>query len=180
MEEVAEKHPGALQTHWIPMDRDLWRIENYAEFLGARRELLAQAANDFLDTLVAGDIPEAEPTPSVLEWLPQEELPGSVDSEEEELEIIETNIWVVEAGMPEGEFSYDLTDPETDESLAILDLAWPEGLQPGLSAPLALLLNEGQEIEEIANAAGYRYFTDVASFRRHVEKEFLGLDEQPL
>jgi hypothetical protein len=43
--EVEEEHPGALQSQWIPTDRALWRIDRYADFLAARRDLLAQAAN---------------------------------------------------------------------------------------------------------------------------------------
>ena len=26
--EYAGKHPGVLASHWIPLDRDLWRLEN--------------------------------------------------------------------------------------------------------------------------------------------------------
>jgi hypothetical protein len=32
-------------------------VENYREFVAARRELLAATANEFLDELVAGDVP---------------------------------------------------------------------------------------------------------------------------
>ena len=53
-EEVKEKQPGALESQWIPMDRDLWRVENYREFLAARRQLLADAANQLLKDLLAG------------------------------------------------------------------------------------------------------------------------------
>src|SRR5919199_240699 len=53
-EAVEEKHPGALASQWIPLDRRLWRVENYREFLAARRELLAEAANRFLDELLKG------------------------------------------------------------------------------------------------------------------------------
>jgi hypothetical protein len=34
------------------MDSNLWRIERYRDFLAARRELLAQAANAFLESLL--------------------------------------------------------------------------------------------------------------------------------
>ena len=26
------KHPGVLTSHWIPMDEQLWKIENYRDF----------------------------------------------------------------------------------------------------------------------------------------------------
>ena len=77
--------------------------------------------------------------------------------------------------LPEGEFVYDLSDESTGVSLALLDLAWPDGLQPGLSKPVALLLNEPPETLEAANAAGYLFFTDVADFRRYVERDVLAL-----
>ena len=54
--EYEAKHPGALASHWLPMDRELWKIENYRDFLAARRELLASAANDFLGQLKYGTI----------------------------------------------------------------------------------------------------------------------------
>ena len=58
----------------------------------------------------------------------------------------------------------------------MLDLAWPDGLQEGLSQPVALLIDEGQETEEAANRAGYRYFTDAESFRAYVRKEILAAE----
>jgi hypothetical protein len=29
---IEERHPGALSSQWVPMDPQLWRIENYADF----------------------------------------------------------------------------------------------------------------------------------------------------
>jgi hypothetical protein len=68
-------------------------------------------------------------------------------------------------------------DPETGNPVAVLDLAWPDGLQEGLSKPVALLLNEEREVEERANRAGYLYFTDVYTFRAHVCRDVLALEE---
>jgi len=39
-------------------------------------------------------------------------------------------------------FGSELTDLESGEPLAVLDLAWPEGLQAEQSEPVALLLDE--------------------------------------
>ncbi len=47
------------------------------------------------------------------------------------------------------------------EAIAILDLAWTNGLQEGLSQSVALLLNEPPEVEQAVNQAGYRYFANV-------------------
>ena len=54
MPEIAAKHPGALESQWIPMDPELWRIENYLAFLAERRRLLAEASNTFLGELSYG------------------------------------------------------------------------------------------------------------------------------
>jgi hypothetical protein len=46
--ETDAKHPGALESQWIPTDPVLWRLDRYLDFLAARRELLAEAANSIL------------------------------------------------------------------------------------------------------------------------------------
>jgi len=175
LEEFVSKHPGAVESHWIPMDRELWKMENYREFLAARRELLANAANQFLDSLVAGEVPALEAMPSVVEREPVT-VPGGIATREEEQLLQECNEWVVGEGLPEGEYQHELIDPNTGEPLAILDLAWPNGLQEGLSQPVALLLDEGRGTEEAVNRAGYRYFTDVDSFKHYVQTEILAME----
>jgi hypothetical protein len=57
----------------------------------------------------------------------------------------------------------------------MLDLAWPNGLQEGLSQPVVLLLGETQATEEAANQAGYRFFTGVEEFRAYVQEEVLAV-----
>jgi hypothetical protein len=94
-----------------------------------------------------------------------------------ELLIQACNAWVAQQGLSEGEYLYELADPSTGEPLAVLDLAWPNGLQEGYSQPIALLIDEGRETEEAANRAGYRYFTDVDAFRAYVQHEILVMQE---
>ena len=176
--EFVEKHRDAVESHWMPMDAMLWRVENYRDFLEARRELLAQAANDFLDSLVGGSIPDilvfAE---SVLER-DAVLVPGGVGTDDEERIIREFNQWIASQGLPPGEYMYELADPETGEALAILDLAWPDGLQEGYSEPVALLIDEGRETEEAASKAGYRYFTNVDECGEYVRRQILNLVEE--
>jgi hypothetical protein len=50
---IEAKYPGALARQFIPMDPALWRIERYADFLSARRELLARKLNEHLTALIA-------------------------------------------------------------------------------------------------------------------------------
>jgi len=176
LEEIAIKHPGALESHWIPMDKELWKIENYLEFLKARRELLANAANEFLESLLEGKVPETKPVISILERK-VETIPGGIKSEEEERIILEFNKWIVQQGLPPGEFMYEAMDPKTGELLALFDLAWPNGLQEGYSPPVALLVDEIKETREIANRLGFLYFTDIEMFKIYVKKEILTLTE---
>jgi hypothetical protein len=51
--EIEERYPGALQSQLIPMDRNLWKIENYREFLAARRELISMTLNEYLESLLS-------------------------------------------------------------------------------------------------------------------------------
>jgi hypothetical protein len=171
------KHPGAVESHWLPMDPELWKIENYEQFLEARRELLAAAANDFLGQLVKGAVPEGQIVVDALQ--PKGIAPlGGVASQEEEDLLVDANIWVTEQGLPEGEFMFEVVDLATNEPLAVLDLAWPDGLQAGLSKPVALLIDEPFETLEAANAAGFTYFTDVVDFKNYVSTEVLGLEPE--
>jgi hypothetical protein len=80
---------------------------------------------------------------------------------------------VVSQGLPEGEIVYELVDHESGTLLAVFDLAWPDGLQEGLSQPVALLLDEGDDTIMAANRAGYRYFTSVDDFKAYVRQEIL-------
>ena len=178
LQEIAERDPSLLESHWIPTDPRLWRVENYLEFLAERRRLLADAANRFLDSLLHGNIPESRPpeadgTVSAVDVGIPAAMLGGVAGEEEERMLIDLNVWVVEQGLPEGEFLYELVGAGSSEPLAILDLAWPEGLQPGFSEPVAVLLDEDHHVHEVANRAGFRYFTDVASFKDYVLREII-------
>ena len=171
----AEKDPRLLTSHWIPMDSQLWRIDRYGDFLEARRELLAEAANQFLGTLKQGQVPEQskyEVEPPVVQRAVSA-VPGGIEDKSEEDLLLETNVWVTEQGLAEGEMLYELVEEETGTLLAVLDLAWPNGLQQGLTAPVALLIDEPQETEAAANRAGFRFFTEPKSFRAHVEREIL-------
>jgi hypothetical protein len=161
------------------MDSNLWRIERYRDFLAARRELLAQAANAFLESLLTGaaaaeQIPPPAEAPS--EPLAVTALPGGISSDEEAQNVQACHEWVMAQGLPSGEELYELTDPTTGQPVAILDLAWPRGVQEGLTQPVAVLLDESRETEELVNRAGYRFFTSVAAFRDYVERDILAVD----
>ena len=79
------KCPGAIETHWIPMNPELWKVENYEEFLKQRRILLAKAANELLGSLYAGSLSETEIVPFKYEggiegFMQNEVLPYTPDA----------------------------------------------------------------------------------------------------
>ncbi len=167
-----DKNPGVLASHWIPDDPELWKIENYHEFLAARRELLAEAANDFLGQLYHGEIAEAPTSESTLD---QRELPrpASVASDEEDATLNEAMDWMERHGLPRGEYGFEIVSAD-GELLATLDLAWPYGIQVGRGPATALLINEDAEILDIARQHDYKYFTTVEQLQQYVQQEILG------
>ena len=170
-----KKHPGAVSSHWIPTDPDLWTVERYRDFLAARRTLLAGAANDFLDGLLAGP-PVTEVASSAFERTGRLVAP----EDEEERLLRECAEWVEGRGLASPERNYELVEPNTGEQLAVLDLAWPAGLQPGLTDPVAVVLNEPPSTEEVAGRMGFRCFTHVATFYEHVDRNaFASHSDEP-
>jgi hypothetical protein len=162
----AQKDPSLLESHWIPTDPDLWKLENYELFLEKRRALLAQAANDFLDHLRGGDVPERELLRAASAEMAG--VPGSIETDDERAQLNEVNTWVQQQGYAPGELSHELVDGQSGMPVVLIDLAWPEGLQPGLSEPVALLIDEDQETEEIVGQAGFRFFTSVEALKAYV------------
>ena len=170
--EFELKHPGALASQWIPTDPELWKIENYLAFLEARKMLLADETNRRLTELLHGDTRWLESPAPVVSETPV--VLGSISSEDEEEELKATNVWVRDQGLPEGMLSYDFSDLETGgKQQAVFDLVWPDGIQEGLSPPVALLLNEMAETIAVANRAGFRCFTSSVDFKQYVEEEIL-------
>ena len=173
--EVEAKHSGALASQWIPIDPALWKIERYFEFLEARKALLAAEANKRFEELLHGDthwlpgITAVPPTPSPA-------VVGGITGDAEEEELKAVNQWVEEQGLLSGHLAFDYADTETGVQKAVFDLVWPEGLQPGLTEPVAVLLNETAEVLALASTAGFRCFTTVAGFRTYVEAEILKLE----
>ena len=76
-------------------------------------------------------------------------------------------------GLPDGELLYEVADETTGEPVVVLDLAWPDGLQPGLSQPVALLLAEPPDTHTAAQSAGFRTFAQAEHFRDYVRGKIL-------
>ncbi len=172
--KVEAAHPGSLASQWIPTDPALWKAENFREFLEARKTLLAAELNRRMEELLHGDTRwlagpmVAVPAPVAVD--------GGITSEEEESQLEALNDWVESQGLPRGVLAYDFADADTGEQKAVLDLAWPNGVQEELSQPVAVLLNESANTIGIASQSGYRCFTNGREFRRYVNREILAVD----
>jgi hypothetical protein len=169
--EIEANHPGALASQWIPMEPALWKIEHYRDFLAARQELLATETNRRMAGLLHGDIRWLEGTSTPPEAPRPVTVLGGITGEAEEEALVSLNDWVETQGLPRGQMSFDDTDPDTGEQRAVFDLAWPNGVQEGLSQPVAVLLNQGEETLALASSAGFRRFTDIEGFKGYVMKE---------
>lgn len=168
---IEAAHPGALASQWIPTDPALWRIENFRQFLEARKVLLAAELNRRMEDLLHGDTRWLAGPSAVI---PVVAAPGDgITSEEEEDQLEALNDWMEAQGLPRGVLAYDFADSATGEQRAVFDLAWANGIQEELSQPVAVLLNESTETIGIASQAGYRCFTSIEEFRRYVESEIL-------
>ena len=53
--KMEANHPGTLESQWVPMDPTLWQMENFPDFLEARKELLTEELNTRLELLLHGD-----------------------------------------------------------------------------------------------------------------------------
>ena len=50
--DIERNQPGTLRAQCVPMDRELWEADRFLNFLAARRQLLAQAMNEFIASWV--------------------------------------------------------------------------------------------------------------------------------
>ena len=171
--EIQEKNPGALESHWIPMDEELWKIENFREFLEQRRILLANSANKLLNSLLSDKSDDVKIDDYANRVINNGEK--SITSDEEMKLVVSINEWMYSNGLSEGEIMYELTDEEGN-AIAMLDLAWPDGIQKELSKPVALLINESKELENLVNEYGYTYYTNEADFKRYVYERFISVN----
>jgi len=175
--EVEKNHPGALASQWIPDDPTLWKIENFRQFLEERKILLSNEVNKRMEDLLHGESHWLEGYSAVFSDS-NLVVKGFSSQEEEEKILANLNAWMSDKGLPPGTLSYDFSDPDTGEQQAIFDLAWPNGIQTGLSQPVTVLLNETVETVEIASQAGYRCFRVIDDFKKYVVKEILGQEEE--
>lgn len=160
------KHPGVLDSQWIPTDRSLWTAHRYLEFLTARRELLAEAANAFLDDLMGGKAPAVDLADGRA-FVPTEVVVDEPDEITAEIDDLERFLDNLGYALPDRDV--DIADPGSGAVVAVAEAAWLNGLQEGLGEPVVLELDPDPGSEQRLVELGFRVFTSVASLRRYVE-----------
>ena len=150
--DIADQLPGALESQWVPMERSQWQISEYEAFLTSRRTKLADAANEFLAALHGGSLQSTDDGP---------------DDVHHRLEVIgDSDDWIEERAALIEEFNAYAPGVVNhpirlvDGNVIYLDVAWPEGLQLGISQPAAFLFGPDDEVFHAANQAGFVVFTD--------------------
>jgi len=164
--EVETKHPGALASQWIPQDEELWRVDRYPDFLAARRELLAKAANRFLDELRSGTaLISSQPLQGRAVVIEETE---DLDARRDQMTTLVAEL--VELGCADPAVDCEVADPATGEVLAIAEACWPEGLQPGQGDPVILELDQAEADLSRLKELGYEVFTSIESLRGYVRR----------
>ena len=164
--EYMKSTPSAVESHWIPTDNQLLLVKNYEQFLLERRKLLADCANQFLDSLINDSLTQVE----IQDYANRDAQTMPINDEEDSLH--EVNQWMNDKGLLEGIINYELAD-ENGNFLMNIDIAWPQGIQSELSEPLALLINESKQHHEMVNKNGYKYFTCAEELKTYVEVHYL-------
>lgn len=163
--EVAERQPGVLASQWIPQDPALWKVDRYPEFLAARRELLAAAAETFLTKLRAGEAEARVPAPRgpVSVVLDDASDPRAAQTKQLVQELRA-------AGCVEPTLDAEIADPITGRVLSIAEAYWPDGLQPGQGAAIVLELDPDEADLPRLEELGYRVFISADALRGYVER----------
>lgn len=163
--EVEAKHPGVLESQWIPTDPDLWRVEHYADFLAARRELLASSAQSFLEGLRN---PEGPHNDVILERL---QVADEIIDDPRIEQVRELVAELKRRGYAEPEVDAEIPDPDTGTVLAVAEAFWPKGLQEELGDPVVLELDPDDADLPRLEELKIRVFTSVDAMLRFVDNE---------
>ncbi len=155
LNEAEQMHSGVLRSQWIPLDSDLWKTENYLEFLRQRQVLMAQAVSDFLDRTRNGDL--------------SSERGSHITGPPSQIESLDKRLAAVvelceELGLSEPITNHEFADISSSYAL---DLAWPDGLQEGLTPPVAYLLEANEEAARWQGIEGWRFFFTYETFEEY-------------
>lgn len=174
LRDAEAKSPGVLKSQWIPEEESLWSVDRYPDFLAARRELLAAAANRFLNSLLSGTQRLSAPMAEIPEGRPDTlKLAEMTEDDEYTRDVAEVLSIAATQRIAQPETHYEICD-EHGEVLAIADIAWPQGIQPGRTPPVALLLTTDTVTDALEGREGI-IFTSKERLVWHIE-ELLGVD----
>lgn len=152
--EVEAKNPGVLASQWIPTDPSLWTVDRYPDFLAARRELLADAAQSFLEELRSG----AQSVDEGLQPL------AVADAELDDPRTMQIQAMIAELqqlGFAEPVIDTEITDPRDGRFLSLAEAFWADGLQHGVGDPVILELDPDEADLPRLEELGYKVFTSV-------------------
>lgn len=176
--ECKANNPGVLKSQWIPEDPELWSVDRYPDFLAARRSLLADATNELLGRLRTGNpgirASETEPARHHATTVDSDTPEPQAARDDEEDEIAGIVALARRLGIAPPEPHYEVCDDETGDVLATTDLAWPQGVQPGRTQPVALLAPD-HGAEAHLGERGWSFCTSKQRLVWYLEK-VLGID----
>ena len=174
--ELEDRNPGVLKSQWIPEDPALWSIDRYPDFLAERRVLLATAANGLLGALQTGLLPTTDTSSTSVHTAASARQPDLARFDSEDDPDIAAVMGLADnLGIAAPESHHEICDDDTGEVLAVADIAWPQGVQPGRTQPVALILAPDAQVETHLGERGYRFFTSMRRLVWHLE-ELLGVD----
>lgn len=162
---LSELPESARRSQWIPEDPSLWRVERYRDFLDARRELLAQAATGLMDDLLAGRMPWNRELQAV--EVVEERTTVSDPRAAQLTSLLEE---FSELGYAVPDRDAEIADQETGRVLAVAELFWERGLQPGQGKPVVLELDADDADLPRLTELGYDVFTTVDALRGYVQR----------
>ncbi|MDX3779742.1 GmrSD restriction endonuclease domain-containing protein [Streptomyces europaeiscabiei] len=172
LEEIESRMPGALATQWIPTDRDLWKVSNYPDFLAARRDLLARAANEFLQGLHDGPSPVAltDARTSLVAVTSAAAPPGTAktDAADEVPGLSALLSELREADLAAPELDSEVSDPRTGAALTVAAAFWPQGLRAEGGVPVVLAPDTSEEEQAALEAGDYRIFHSTDALRGYI------------
>ncbi|MFP5021905.1 GmrSD restriction endonuclease domain-containing protein [Pseudonocardia phyllosphaerae] len=163
---LAELPETARRSQWIPEDPSLWRIDRYREFLDARRELLGSAATGLMDDLITGRMPWNRELQAV-EVRDEDTVTVSDPRAAQLASLVEE---LSELGYAVPARDAEIADPDTGRELAVAELFWERGLQPGMGKPVVLELDpDDADLPRLAEL-GFDVFTTVDALRGYVQR----------
>lgn len=167
--EAESKFPGVLRSQWIPDEPGLWRLTAFTEFLARRRELLASAANDFLESLLSGNVPSRDPLPRLDKQAETITLSSAGDPNDEAIAHVLDELHKLGLAVPD--IDVEVPHPDSGDVIAVAEAFWPEGLQSGRGVPVLLDVDGTPKSKSSLESLGYLVFTSTGALLEYARRE---------